>query len=229
MADNKKKNNNEKFFAKGILKYPRLNAPDYGTDNFPKEGGEYNTKVIISGAELERLQKKMDRIYDEAIAEGKEKFEKKAVAKRKKTPFAENPYFTPVYNEDEEETGDFEISVKTKASGVSKKTGKKWSRKVPLYDAKLNKLSPNVNVYGGTVAKVSFTVSPYFVDANHLAGLSLRLEGVQVLELVSGGEASASSLGFEEEDGFEYDGSADEDEDDVAEDEDDEEEDDINF
>lgn len=200
----------------GIAKWPRLGPqPDYGTDEFPKKDGEFNTKVIYTAENAEIVRKLLGPIHKEAIAAGRKAYEEKPKAKREKTPFSEHPFLTPVYDENEEPTGEFELSVKTKASGVNKKSGEKWTRSVPKYDASGNRMPTKTAIGGGSTIRVAITPDAFFMDATHLAGLSLRLEGVKVLDLVTGGERSASSLGFDEaEDGYSYSADDSEDEED---------------
>ena len=57
-------------------------------------------------------------------------------------------------------------------------------------------------VYGGSKVKVSADLIPYYV-ATTGAGISLRLIGVQVLELQTKPLPSMQSLGFKEEEGYE--------------------------
>lgn len=57
-----------------------------------------------------------------------------------------------------------------------------------------------VEVWNGSVIKVNGILFPY-VAANG-AGISLKLNAVQILELVSSGNG-AGGYGFEEEDGYE--------------------------
>jgi len=64
------------------------------------------------------------------------------------------------------------------------------------------------SIWGGTVGKVAFEVMPYFNNAQCEGGLSLRLDAVQIIELVSGGGKSASAYGFGEEEGYEHDNDA---------------------
>lgn len=57
------------------------------------------------------------------------------------------------------------------------------------------------DIWGGTEGKVSFEVAPYFIPGTALAGIKLRLNAVQVIELRSGGNKSAGEYGFGEEEG----------------------------
>ena len=49
---------------------------------------------------------------------------------------------------------------------------------------------------------MSFTANPYYMPSTRTCGLSLRLLAVQVISLNEFGDTSASSYGFEEEDGY---------------------------
>ena len=97
------------------------------------------------------------------------------------------------------------FKFKMKASGKDKKTGKPWSRKPTIFDAKGKPMTPVPSIWGGTIGKVSFEVGPYFVQGQAMAGISLSLNAVQIIELRSGGGGTAESYGFGEEDGYEYD------------------------
>lgn len=191
---------------RGVFVFPKLNEPDYGTKDYPKPDGEYSLKFRLKADEpaTEAFIKKLQPHYDAAIEEAEAEFKKLKVETRKKlgkvTP---NELYTTLYDPDTEEpTGEIEFKFKMKASGT-RKDGKKWTRKPDLFDARMNKVAAGINIWGGSEGKVSFLVSPYFIPGTAAAGLSLKLAGVQVIELVSNGSRSASSYGFEEEDGYE--------------------------
>lgn len=212
------------------FKFPKLAEPDYGTKEYPKPHGEYNVTLILDEAdeETQAFLKALQPAYDEAIAAAEEKFSKLKVAQRKKLgTITQNPLYTEVFDEETEEpTGQIEIKVKTAAGGVYKdgpKKGKKWTRKLPVYDAKGAIMKKVPEIWGGTVGKASISYGPYFIEGTGLSGLTLRLEAVQIIDLVQGGQRAASSYGFGAEDGYEYDeadAASDEDGDDTAADED---------
>jgi hypothetical protein len=110
-----------------------------------------------------------------------------------------------IFADDEgNETGEVAFTFKRKASGVNKKTGKPWVAKVPLYDAAGKPVDrTKVQVWGGSEIKVAFELNPFYTDLVG-AGVSLRLVGVQIIKLVSGGERTAESMGFSAEDGYTY-------------------------
>lgn len=188
---------------KGIFKYPNLIKPDYGTKEFPKKDGEYNVRLILEGKAAQELIAKLQPEMDKALAEAEEKFAQLPVATRKRlkgvTP---NPFYTEVFDkETEEPTGQFEFRFKTAASGVNKK-GERWERTVPIFDAKGKPVKNLKGIWSGTVGKIAYSVSPYFVAGSGAAGITLYLEAVQIIELNAGSGRSASEFGFSEEEGF---------------------------
>jgi hypothetical protein len=117
-----------------------------------------------------------------------------------------NPLFTTVYDENEEPTGQVELKLKMVASGTTKRgprEGKKWARKPDLFDALGRKVTQKVDIWGGSelIIGFSFADGGYFIPATGAAGLSLKLEAVQIITLRQGGERSADSYGFKREDG----------------------------
>ena len=67
-----------------------------------------------------------------------------------------------------------------------------------IFDAKCNPLT-DVKVGAGTEGKVAFTILPFYATLI-AAGVSLRLEAVQIIKLVEPpGERTAASYGFIEE------------------------------
>jgi hypothetical protein len=188
---------------KGVFKFPNLINPDYGTEEFPKKGGEFNVRLILEGAEAQALIDKLQPEMDKALTEAEEKFAQLPVATRKKlkavTP---NDFYTEVFDkETEEPTGQFEFRFKTSASGTNKR-GEKWTRTVPIFDAK-GKPAKNIKaIWGGTVGKIAYSVSPYFVAGSGAAGITLYLDAVQIIELSAGDSRNASEYGFGEEEGF---------------------------
>ena len=117
---------------------------------------------------------------------------------KKKPPKEGNLPWSPVYDDDGNETGEVEFKFKTKASFVSKE-GKTITKTINVVDAKKQPLT-DVQIWGGSVIKVAFQAVPYDVAAVGV-GLSLRMSAVQVLELSEGSGGGAASA-FDEEDGY---------------------------
>ena len=204
---------------RGALRFPKLLEPDHGTEKFPKKNPEYNTGLILKrGAPgVDAFLAKLDELMEESKALAEEAFAALPLKTRKQIEAktggisADSPYEVVYDNETEEETGEVVIKAKTVASGVSKKTGKPWSKLLDLFDARGKPIPRSVRsklrIWGGTVAVLNMDLKPYFVDGSGSYGIGRYLNAVQIIELVDGGSKSASSYGFGEEDeGFDASG-----------------------
>jgi hypothetical protein len=193
---------------KGVAIYPYLNRPDTKFD----AKGVYKVDLRVPGDEADDLIAKITATQEEAAAMAKKKAAEQKKKGKKVTPKeADLPYFEAC-DEDGNETGEVVFRFKSTASGVSKKTGKKWQRKIPLFDSK-GKPS-KASVYGGSTLIVAFTVEPW-VNPKCEYGVKLQMEAVQIIELVTGsGQRSATEYGFGTvEGGYEADDESEDDED----------------
>lgn len=189
---------------KGVFRYPAITKPDFGNEQFPKPHGEYKVQLVLSREDAQPLLDKLEPLFQEAIAEGEDKFSKLKIEQRKKLKELKvNELFAEEYDkETEEPTGNIIFKFATTASGVNEKK-EKWERKIAVFDAKGKPLPKPPAIYGGTVGKISFEVGSYFIPGTGSAGLKLYLSAVQIIDLVSGGQRSASGYGFGAEDGYE--------------------------
>lgn len=199
---------------KGPLRYPKISEPGYGSDEYPKPQGEFATEIVykLESAEAKALIKTLTPHYKEMQAWAEEEYKKLPVGTRKSNEKKgiKGPQFNALYKEiydkeTEEPTGEISFKFQADASGEYKKgpkAGRKWTFRPIVYDAHKNRIKNVPDIWGGTIARVAFEVSPYFIAGTAAAGLKLRLVGVQIIDLVSGGERSAESLGFEDEDGY---------------------------
>lgn len=188
---------------KGTFKYPSLSKPDYGNENFPKPDGEFKTRLVVAAADAQPLIDKLMPEWQAAIVAGKEDFAKLAVPIRKKLGnLKEQMFYEEEFDaETEEPTGNVIFNFKTKYKITDKKTKEVRFNKIGLFDSVGKPLPAGTSIYGGTVGKIAFQTSAYFVAGQGMAGLSLRLSAAQVIELVGPGNRSASSYGFGEEEG----------------------------
>lgn len=191
---------------KGTFKFPSLSKPDFGNEKFPKPDGEFKTALVCPlDADTQAFIAKLTPEYDAAIAAGKVDFAALALPIRKKLGAVKEQMFYEVeYDpETEAETGNVIFKFKTKYKIADKKDQSIRHNKIGLFDAKGKPLAAGTLIYGGTIGKIAFQTSGYFVAGQGMAGLSLRLSAAQVIELVGPGNRSASSFGFGEEDGYE--------------------------
>jgi len=200
---------------RGVFQLPSLSEPDYGNEKFPKPDGEYSVTVVYRTDDpaVKAFIAKLKPHHDAAIKAAEEAFKKLDVAQRKKLKAVTvNDLFKTVYdNETEEPTGEIEFKFSMPASGVVKqgpRKGKKWTAKPDIFDAKGRPMLKVPAIWGGTEGKVAFEASNYFIPGTGLAGLKLRLTAVQVIALAHTSSRTASSYGFEEEDGYAHDESA---------------------
>lgn len=190
---------------KGVFKFPSLSKPDYGNEKFPKPDGEFKTRLVCAAVDAQPLIDKLMPDWLAAIELGKADFAKLALPQRKKLgALKEQMFYEEEFDtETEQPTGNVIFNFKTKYKIVDKKTNEVRFNKIGLFDAKGKPLAAGTAIYGGTVGKIAFQTSAYFVAGQGMAGLSLRLSGAQVIELVGPGNRSASSYGFGEEEGYE--------------------------
>lgn len=169
--------------VKGTAIYPHLNTPD---TKF-KDEGEYHTKLRIDADTAEKLTRAFRPIQDAEV----EKVQRDKL-KGKKPKVADLP-IKAEEDEDDNETGEFVIRVKMKASG--EKNGKTWNRKVPIFDSQ-GKPS-NAKIGGGSVLQVAFEPAAYYSAKDKEVGVTCYLEAVQIVELREGGQGpSAAKFNF---------------------------------
>jgi len=176
------------MIIKGNAMWAKVFEPD---TRFVPEG-EYSAQVIVPEAEAaivcEQLEKLINMEFDKAV---KEKPQLKATLSKR--PAAE-----PQIDDEGNPTGNLIFKTKLKAR-IKTKAGVVKEQKVFVYDAKKNLLPSNIAVGNGSVIKVAVEPFPYVMQSTKQVGVSLRLKGVQVIELV---EYGAPSSMFDEEDGF---------------------------
>jgi hypothetical protein len=191
---------------RGVFVFPALTKPDYGNEAFPQPDGVYKVNLRLSEEDAEPLIKKLTPAWEQAQEDGQAAFDAlpKPARVKLKNGFQMNDMFEKEFDkETEEETGFVIFKFKMKASGTSKKDGKKWTRRPGLFDAKGVAMKNAPDIYGGSEGIVAYEVAPYFIAGQGQAGISLRLQAVQVLDLVSAGMKSASAYGFGAHDGYE--------------------------
>lgn len=183
--------------------WPQLNAPDTKW----KAEGEFHSKLRFESddpkwvAVIEKLEAVRDAKYQEEYERLVGEKKKARADQLKKVPVGT----VEVDDETGEETGYTIIKVKATASGVSKKTGKPWRRTLPIYNAQLKELKNAPRIGGGSIIRCEVEPAAYLSEKDKEIGVTLRLESVQIISLVSGGNRSAAERGFEAEDGDDID------------------------
>ncbi len=182
---------------KGVARFPHLNEPDcrFNAD------GVYNVTLRLADAEAKPMIAQLTQMFDEHYANTLKEQNKKTL---KKGPM---PWGVAQDWDSENETKvevpgftDFKFTLKAM---VKTKTGKTWEQKPALFDAKLKPMSPDSDpIGGGSTIKVNSEIYPWFSPSLGV-GISLRIRGVQVIELKTYTPSDGKSMGFAAEDGYE--------------------------
>jgi len=181
--------------SKGVAVYPHLNKPD---TKF-KDTGVYHIKVKYEKDDeyAQALAKQIDAAMKESLAKVREGVAKeKGAEKAKKIGLADKPYSV------DEEDGSYTFGFKMNAQGKSRKTGETFTQKPVVYNA-AGIPTEGMKVGGGSIVRVSFELVQFPSDISKAtpkvgAGVSLRLQAVQVIKLVEYG-ANAEYHGFKDE------------------------------
>lgn len=73
---------------------------------------------------------------------------------------------------------------------------------IPVYDASCKEISKTLTGIGnGSKVRVAYELIPFHMSTKNF-GISLRLTGIQIIDLIEYGTQSASNLGFGDEDGY---------------------------
>lgn len=178
---------NNTMRVRGTARYPHLNEADTKFD----DAGVFKTDIILDQETGSAIEQRFEKMRAAKLAETQKQL------KGKKAKEADLP-IQPEYDDDGNETGNYVLRVKMKASGISKKSGKAWSRQLPLFDAYGN--STKVRVGGGSEIIAAFEPAAW-ANPKGECSVTCRLEAVQVINPVEGGGGSASRFGFGEVDG----------------------------
>lgn len=174
---------------KGRAVWPKLNEPDTRFD----QDGVYSVELSLAANEAEDLIKRIDKLFDENLEY--QRNERGAKVK----PSQHRPYRE---EEDEEgnPTGSYLFRFKAKARYKNRRTGKEIERRPKLFDA-TGQPCPNVNVGGGSTIKVNANAAGWYAGGTG-AGVTLYLNGVQIIDLKQWSGETAADMGFDKEDGY---------------------------
>tara|TARA_R100000278_G_C5474116_1_gene165655 strand:- start:1351 stop:1995 length:645 start_codon:yes stop_codon:yes gene_type:complete len=179
----------------GVAYYPWLSKPDvkFGSD----KGGNYKCDVFIDNKDAKPLMK----IIDDTLSEYHLYMEK---TEGKKFALNDVPYV--IHGDKTRDPNNVipqgSVMFKIKQYGM---LGGKPFRPI-VVDAKgkpmLDANGDNITVFGGSKVRVSCDLFTYAVGNN--LGVTLKLVGVQVIELQDSAEPDLSKLGFKEEEGYSH-------------------------
>ena len=162
----------------GVAKWAWVSKAD---TKFNSEG-EFKVTLVLDkdSAEplIETIEKELKEFYSGLKAQGKKRIKE-----------ASKPYGEEVDDEGDP-TGNVEFKFKSKA---------KFVPRIPIFDS-VGKPMTGVELWSGSRIKVNTTLAPYSAAIGE--GMAMRLNAVQVIDLVQGSNGSAEGYGFGEEDGY---------------------------
>lgn len=181
----------------GIAKQCFLTKPstEYDPD------GQYFVKIKLEADDpaTKKLLRIIDKASEEAFATAQERAE---TPKDRKALKRAEPSYSMEEDDNGVETGCVLINFKRKAARTTK-DGEKKPIRLPLFDAGQALLDPDeIDLWGGSEVVIAFKLVPFNVGSVGV-GVSHRLEAVQVIKAVSGGDnRTAESFGFAKVSGF---------------------------
>lgn len=194
--------NEKKIMAKtpvGTAIYPHiLTVDEYQLNEHGKR--EFNTSLrLVPSAERDTFQALIDstaeQAYDDVLAElssGDGKAKKLAKEFQVHTPYAY------AVDDEGEETSDIVFKFKCLAGGTDKQ-GQDWEKELPVFDSLGQPLKgearKSMRLWGGSRISVACQLIPFAAKGLKKAGVSLRLQAVQIIE-AKGGEESGAGFGF---------------------------------
>ncbi len=155
--------------------------------------GQYTIKVVMPVTEAAELCEQLDSYATQKLAEVvKEQPKLKAV-------LSTTPAYTTEYDDDGNDTGNVTFNCKLKAVQVLR-DGTKRVQKPFVCDSKVKPINPDTLIGNGSKVIVKVQPNPYMMPATKTVGVSLKMLGVQVIDLVEYGMPTTNL--FDEEDGY---------------------------
>lgn len=192
----------KKIMAKtpvGTAVYPHLLEVDsYQLKEHGKK--EYNTNLRLSpSAERDELLALIDSTaktaYDEVVEElnagdGK--------AKKLAKEFTTHTPYEYAVDDQGDDTDDVIVKFKCAAGGTDKQ-GNDWDKELPVFDSLGQPVKgdarKSMRLWGGSRISVAAQLIPFAAKGLKKAGVSMRLQAVQVIE-AKGGDDNAAGFGF---------------------------------
>ena len=173
-----------KNVIQGKAQWAKVYDPDTKFD----ANGIYSISVLVAEEEAQEMCEHLDGLAKKKLAEEMKNGKRKDLTLKK--PYA------PATDKDGNEIGEIEFKTKLKAKFQSR-DGKWFSQKPIVVDSKRSPITKETLIGNGSTIKVAFEPIAYTMMTTKTCSVSLRLKGVQVLNLVE----YQGDL-FEDEDGF---------------------------
>jgi hypothetical protein len=195
------------YLPKGVLGWASLIVPDTKY----KAEGEYSAKVVVPGdnptvqslianmhnaaelAKQTRIEELEAKLAEAKTGADKGKLKKDIEKVREAEP---QVGYSQAFDSEGNATTDIEFSAKLVAERKDKKTGRVIKQKPDIVDAQGKPCNPPA-IWRGSIVRLVVRTKPYATPA--AVGVSLHLQGVQIIKLVAGGDAAP--IAYEAEEG----------------------------
>lgn len=194
----------------GTAIWPYLNKADTKYN----ANGEFKVSLRYLADDVQELIEFLDNAAEAAYKAETEKLEElinsedtpkpkkgkvRAALKKVQSLGPHAPYTMVLDDETGEENGEVDISLKMINNVTVKSTGKSFSQKPVIFDAKGKVLKNPPMINGGSTLKASYELTSFCMPASVGAGVSLRLKAVQIIDLAEyGSDPDAYGFGAEE-------------------------------
>lgn len=176
----------------GVARYPHLNKADTRFD----DDGVYKCDLIVPADEAAELVEYLEGIRDEFFD---------SLDAKKKKQYSKAPVCEDELDDAGDETGNVIFKTKLNAVGRNDK-GDEWTNEPKLFDSFGNPVDRDaVQIWSGSKLIIAGVVRTYAMGSTKSVGVSLKCDGVQIVELVTGGQATADTFGFKPQgNGFQF-------------------------
>ncbi len=170
--------------AEGLSMYCKVFEPD---KKFEKQYGVYSIDLLKTEEDAQKLSEYLQGLIDERYAE-------EVKASKKPESLSTRP---PCDVVTDKKTGLEYTRFKFKMKAGGTNANGEWHQKPAVFDAKRNVMSGDNLIGNMSRVKVAFEPSTYVMS--NVVGVSLKMEAVQVLDLVPWKDPKAL---FDDEDGY---------------------------
>lgn len=176
-----------KHVIEGKALWAKVHDPDSKFD----PNGIYSISVLVEEDQAQEMCEYLNELAKKKLAE-----EIKNNPKRKNATLKSPFQFAT--DRDGNETSEIEFKFKLKAKFQSR-DGQTFTQKPIVVDSKRTPMSKDNLIGNGSLVKVAFEPIPYLMMNTQQCSVSLRLKGVQVIQLV---EYQGGNDLFEDEEGY---------------------------
>lgn len=186
---------------KGRIEYAHVLEPQRSIGDQAIEPTYSITLIMDESLEVMQFLGNLDAEMDKAENMARESANQAKGRSKGKLPTKHDENYGQVYDDDGNPLPQYFVKAKAKAEGITQ-SGKAWKFKPTVFDSK-GKPWPEKDpplIGNGSIGRLALTAYAYAAPIGY--GVSIRLEAVQIIDLVEYGGRNATDYGFMVEDGY---------------------------